>query len=154
MDPAIAAAWIGVGGTLVGTIVGVGLGYSLTGWSQRRADRNTAATQLAGLRQLLYHPHDRVDVTVELDRLSVSLAGAGTEQDAIGALRKVALACNRNSYDFAQKNPGVPAAVSEELLTSYTNLFNSLTASLRHTGKRGERKTKLRQAIDAISRIP
>ena len=153
MDPAVVAAWIGVGGALVGTIAGVVLGYFLTGWSQRRADRTTAATQLAGLRQLLYHPHHRVDVTVELDRLTVSLAGAGIHQNAIDALRKVALACNRSSHDFAKKNPDAPPSISESLLSLYTNLFGALTASLRHAGSRGDRKTKLGQAIEAVNQM-
>jgi hypothetical protein len=153
MDTTIQAAWIGVAGTLGGTVAGVLLGSKLTAVSEHRAARSAVTQQLAGLRQYLYHPKDVVDLTVELDRLGASLAGGGIDMPTVDALRKVSLACNASSWTFAAANPDNPPAVSESLLGCYTQLIDALSQVLRRNGRRRVRRRHLAQAVHAITAL-
>jgi hypothetical protein len=88
-----------------------------------------------------------------VDKLAVAFAAAGVSGDAITALRKIALACNRASVQFAVHNPGAAPVVEEEVLTRYTALFDALAQSLLHTGKRKTRKQNLAAAMATIGGV-
>lgn len=143
MDPTVEAAWIGVGGAIVGTGAGTILGYRLTEQASRRAHRDATAGQLADLTQCLYPPRDRVDLDAALARLSIGLSAAKISSKAIERLRRVAYDCQDSAQEFAAANKDRPPAINIVTHEQYTELVHALSAVLLRTGKRRDRNQGL-----------
>jgi hypothetical protein len=111
----IATALIG----LLGTVIGIVVGYALTVVTQRRHDKRAAAVALAKLSAYLYHPKDFVDATLALDELRILLVASSVPNDAINALSRRVLDCNQSSWSFHAKLPDDTPAVEEQLKARY-----------------------------------
>jgi hypothetical protein len=143
-------ALIGVGGTVIGTIVGARLTYI----GERRAKRYQAMRDLAEVRPLLWaSSSDLKTLRKILHQVDVSLLEAGAREDLRGALRLMALECWH--YDSHYRKLG-RNGIQVSLLAAFDSVHRRLLQDLGsgyfqgHFGKRRRQTDALIQRVSTV----
>jgi hypothetical protein len=143
-------ALIGVGGTVIGTIVGARLTYI----GERRAKRYQAMRDLAEVRPLLWaSSSDLKTLRKILHQVDVSLLEAGAREDLRGALRLMALECWH--YDSYYRKLG-RHGIQVPLLAAFDSVHRRLLQDLGsgyfqgHFGKRKRQTDALIQHVSTV----
>jgi hypothetical protein len=139
VDSGTAAALIGVGGTVLGTLLGAWLATA----GSRRALRYQAMAEIAELWSSLWAPTPYDQLMQRLDRLDTTLMQVRARGNLRAALRIIAMECWQ--YSHFQSESGDP---EPGIRSGYLDAYDSVRHPLRH--KEGRRKAA-GEAVRAVS---
>jgi len=142
-------ALIGVGGTVIGTVLGARLTYV----GERRAMRYQAMRDLAEVPPLLWASSDLETLHKTLHQVDVSLQGAGAREDLRGALRLIALECwHYDSYYRRRGHRGIQQPLIAAFYSVHRRLLQDLGSGYfwKHFGKRKRQTDALIRHVSTV----